>query len=141
MQQLKRIEAVLGVFDCPHCLIRLYIPTEDINENEMKLKEKLAKCENCGKEFMVKIKQEKKRKTMIDKEKELEEYLNNLIENGKITEAKINFCIKIDKEGISYLFSVVIRRDNSNVGIELFDISLNNLFTKIKKLLEEVKND
>lgn len=87
---------------------------------------------------------------MIDKEKELEEYrvkleeyFAKLIKNGKITEAKINFCIRIDKEGMFYLFSVVVRRDNSNVGIELFDISLENLFKRIKKLLEseEEKND
>lgn len=63
MQQLT-IEAELGelglLFNCPYCGSTQYIPPENINENEMKLKEKSFKCEDCGKRFIVKIKQEKK---------------------------------------------------------------------------------
>jgi len=63
---MRKVEVELGALgllvNCPHCGVRLYIPTEDISATERKLGEKLIRCDNCGKRFTVLIKEEEGRK-------------------------------------------------------------------------------
>lgn len=60
--QSKKVKVEVGslglLFDCPYCRMRLYVPLEDITDSEMTLKEKLVKCENCGKKIVVDIVQD-----------------------------------------------------------------------------------
>ncbi|MGB9680624.1 MAG: hypothetical protein ACPLYC_00255 [Minisyncoccia bacterium] len=67
MRQLKKIKVTLGalglLFDCPYCKMRLYVPSEDITDSDKNLNEKLVKCENCRKKFIVIIQDEERRET------------------------------------------------------------------------------
>lgn len=61
-------------------------------------------------------------------------FLKEKIQLGMVKEARVNDCIKVDEEGVTKIITVVIFRPGTNIGLELFDTSVQNLLKRLKEV-------
>ncbi|MGB9680623.1 MAG: hypothetical protein ACP5OX_01465 [Minisyncoccia bacterium] len=61
-------------------------------------------------------------------------FLKEKIQLGTIKEARINDCIKVDQDGVNKIVTVVVFRPETNIGLELFDTSIERLIKRLKEV-------